>query len=110
MKLAHLSDLVRAAELGLTLLTESAYDRHRLQDAIQAAQIEESQRRAARDLTKAQRPARTVRREAIRQNLLKSNHKVRLTRSGEWHVQLAPRTSWMLFALSDSDAENKLDW
>ena len=109
MKLANLSDLLRAAELGLTL-TENAHSRELLQDAIQAAYLEERKRRTARDLARTQRPARTVRRSAIRENLLKSNHKVRLTRTGEWQVQLAPGAAWMLFALSDSDAENTLDW
>ena len=50
-----------------------------------------------------------MRREAIREQLSLQYHKVRLTRHGEWHVQTAPGSGWLLFALSDADAENLLD-
>jgi hypothetical protein len=63
----------------------------------------------ARDLNLARRPSRTVRRESIRQALSVVQHKVRLTRSGEWHVQPSPGASWLLFALLDSEAENLLN-
>jgi hypothetical protein len=34
---------------------------------------------------------------------------VRLTHTGEWHVQQSPGSAWLLFALSDNDAENLLN-
>lgn len=108
MKLLQLMRLTEVAELGLPLL-EHEHARQDARAAIEAAHLEARKRRQARDSFRASRPSRTVRREAIREALLLAYHKVRLTRNGEWHVQSAPGTAWLLFALSDSDAENLLN-
>ena len=108
MKLTELIRLAEAAELGLPQL-ELPVARELTQAAIDAAYLEAGKRRKLRDLNKESRPARTVRREAIRKQLLQTQHKVRLTRCGQWHVQQAARTGWLLFALSDSEAENLLN-
>jgi len=108
MKLLQLMRLTEVAELGLPLLDHD----HAKQDAraaIEAAHLEARKRRQARELTRATRPSRTVRREAIREELSLAYHRVRLTRNGEWHVQSAPGTAWLLFALSDGDAENLIN-
>jgi hypothetical protein len=108
MKLSHLITLAEAAELGLPLL-QQAQAGEQTEAAIEAAYMEVRSRLHARDLNLSRRPSRTVRRESIRQALSVVHHKVRLTRSGEWHVQPSPGTSWLLFALSDSEAENLLN-
>lgn len=108
MKLSLLMTLIETAEVALPhMKSESA--RHDARTAIDAAHSESRKRMQARDVNRRNRPSRTVRREAIRENLALNHHKVRLTRSGEWHVQAAPGMAWMLFALSDSDAENLLN-
>lgn len=50
-----------------------------------------------------------MRREYIRAQLSLIYHKVRLSRDGQWHVQANPGTAWMLFALSDGEAEEQLE-
>lgn len=107
MKLLLLMQLAYAAELGLTLL-DKEHQRQDTRAAIEAAHSEFRKRRRSRELYRGNRPARTVRREAIREELSLRHHKVRLTRNREWHVQTSPGTCWLLFALSDSDAENLL--
>ncbi|MBX9719947.1 MAG: hypothetical protein K2X81_01005 [Candidatus Obscuribacterales bacterium] len=108
MKLAQLIVLAQAAELGLAHL-EYKHSRLDAQAAINAAHLEASRRRQSRATYRAHRPSRTVRREAIRDELLNSYNKVRLTRDGHWHVQTSPGTAWLLFALNDNDAENSLN-
>lgn len=108
MKLLQLMRLTEVAELGLPLL-DHEHARQDARAAIEAAHLEARKRRQARELTRANRPSRTVRREAIRDELSLTYHKVRLTRNGEWHVQSAPGTAWLLFALSDGDAEDLLN-
>jgi len=107
MKLLQLMQLAQAAELGIPLLQQE-HQRQDTRAAIEAAHFEFRKRRQSRELYRGNRPARTVRREAIREELSMRHHKVRLTRTGEWHVQTSPGTSWLLFALSDNDAENLL--
>ena len=108
MKLSFLMTLVETAELALPHLENDSARQDAL-TAIDAAQFESRKRLQARAVNRRNRPPRTVRREAIREHLALNHHKVRLTRSGEWRVQAAPGTAWMLFALSDSDAENLLN-
>lgn len=105
-----ISQLIMLAEAALAALPQLKPElREETEAAIEAAYLEARKRLQSRDVWRASRPSRTVRREAIRQQLSLSYHKVRLTRTGEWHVQAAPATAWMLFALSDSDAEDLLD-
>jgi hypothetical protein len=108
MKLSLLIRLAEVAELGLPHL-EKEHAIAQCRTAIDAAYLEAGKRVRARDLQHANRPARTVRRQAIREQLSVRHHKVRLTRSGQWHVQPSPGTAWLLFALSDGDAENLLN-
>lgn len=105
MKLSHLCRLAEAAELGLPHL-ERAYARDLAQKAIEAAYLEARKRFNARDLNRANRPSQTVRRKSIRKELLGRHHRARLTRAGQWLVQEAPGSAWLLYALSDSEAEN----
>lgn len=107
MKISQLIVLAKAAEIALLHLHEQSIED--TEAAIEAAFLEVRKRLRARDLSRASRPKRTVRREAIRSELSLHYHKVRLTRKEEWLVQAAPGTSWLLFALSDNDAENLLD-
>jgi hypothetical protein len=107
MKLSLLLRLAEAAELGLPHL-EKEHAIAQCLAAIDAAYLESGKRMRARDIQHAHRPARTLRRQAIREQLSVHHHKVRLTRSGQWHVQPSPGTAWLLFALSDGDAENLL--
>lgn len=81
MKLLHLLQLVKAAELGLPYF-EHPHAKHDAQVAIDAAYVEAQRRKLSRELSRAHRPSRTVRREAIREQLLLTYHKVRLTRAG----------------------------
>lgn len=97
------NEIDRATELGLPLL-EHEHARQDARDAIEADYLE-AHKRQARELNRATRPSRTIRCEAIRNQLLLNYHKVRLRRNGEWQVQTAPSTVWLLFALSDTDAE-----
>ena len=85
MKLTELIGLAEAAELGLPYLDRDT-SRASVQAAIDAAYLEAGKRRTIRDLNKERRPARTVRHEAIRKQLLEAHYKVRLTRAGQWHV------------------------
>jgi hypothetical protein len=107
MKTSQLIILAEAAEIALPHLQEKSIEDTRA--AIKAAFLEARKRFDGRELYRVTRPSRTVRREAIREQLALHHHKVRLTRNGEWHVQTAPGTAWLLFALSDNDAENLLD-
>lgn len=107
MKTSQLIVLAEAAEIALPHLQEESIEDTKA--AIEAAFLEARKQLRVRDLYRANRPFRTVRREAIRTELSLIHHKVRLTRNGEWHVQAAPGTAWLLFALSDNDAENLLD-
>jgi len=108
MKLSLLIRLAETAELALPhLQLDSA--RHDARAAIDAAFSEYRKRLQARDVHRRNRPSRTIRRELIREQLGVNHHRVRLTRSGEWHVQTCPGTAWLLFALSDGDAENLLN-
>jgi hypothetical protein len=106
MKLPYLITLAEAAELGLPHL-QKEYAIAQCKSAIDAAYVEFNKRRRARDLRHC--PARTLRRQSIREQLLIRHHKVRLTRSGQWHVQTSPGSCWLLFALSDGEAENLLN-
>jgi hypothetical protein len=108
MKISQLITLAEAAELALPFV-EKTPAIGRTKAAIESAYLEARKRLQARDLNRARRPARTVRRESIRLALSHHHHKVRLTHTGEWHVQQSPGSSWLLFALSDSDAENLLN-
>ncbi len=105
MKISFLLALAQAAEAALPYLQGSDKD---TKAAIEAAFVEASKRLKARKLYRASRPSRTVRREYIRKQLASVHHKVRLTRTGQWHVQTAPGSAWLLFALSDGDAEELL--
>ena len=107
MKISQLMVLVKAAEIALPHM--QAELQGETEAALEAAFLEARKRLQSRDLYRASRPSRTVRRAAIRKQLSLHNHKVRLTRTGEWHVQAARGTAWLLFALSDNDAENLLD-
>lgn len=107
MKISQLMILAKAAEIALPHL--EAELRGEAEAALEAAFLEARKRLRSRDLWRANRPSRTVRREAIRQQLSLIYHKVRLTRNGEWHVQAASGSAWMLFAVSDTDAEELLD-
>lgn len=107
MKISQLVILAEAAQSALPQLKLEV--KEETEAAVEAAFLEVHKRLQSRDLWRANRPSRTVRREAIRQQLSLIYHKVRLTRTGEWHVQAASGTAWMLFALSDSDAEDLLD-
>lgn len=107
MKTSQLITLAEAAEIALPQLDERLIEDTKA--AIAAAFLEARKRFDERELYPASRPSRTVRREAIRTELSLHHHKVRLTRNGEWRVQTAPGTAWLLFALSDNDAENLLD-
>jgi hypothetical protein len=107
MKTSQLITLAEAAEIALPHLQGKSIEHTKA--AIAAAFLEARKRLDGRELYRVNRPSRTVRREAIRQDLALHHHKVRLTRNGEWHVQTAPGAAWMLFALSDNDAENLLD-
>jgi hypothetical protein len=108
MKLVHLLTLAEAAELGLPHLHRE-HATVQCKVAIDAAYLEANKRMRSRDIQRANRPARTLRRRAIRDQLLLEHHKVRLSRTGQWHVQRSPGTSWLLYALSDGDAENLLN-
>ena len=108
MKLSLLVALAEAAELGLPHIQDASVI-ERTRAAIDAAYLEARKRLQARDLSRHNRPARTVRRESIRLSLLQHHHKVRLTRAGVWHVQQSPGSAWLLFALSDSEAESLLN-
>lgn len=108
MKVSQLIRLAEAAEVALPLFQREHVTQY-TKAAIDAAYLEARKRLQARDLNRSNRPARTVRREAIRQHLSMSHHKVRLTRNGEWHVQTSPGTSWLLYALDDNDAEELLN-
>jgi hypothetical protein len=107
MKTSQLITLAEAAEIALPLLEERLSEDTKA--AIAAAFLEVRKRLDERVLYRANRPSRTVRREAIREQLALHHHRVRLTRNGEWHVQTTPGTAWLQFALSDNDAENLLD-
>jgi len=107
MKTSQLITLAEAAEIALPHLQEGSIEDTKA--AIAAAFLEARKRFNGRELYRASRPSRTVRREAIRTELSLHHHKVRLTRNGEWHVQTAPGAAWLLFALSDNDAENLID-
>lgn len=107
MKISQLIMLAEAAQIALPQLKPQL--KKETEAAVEAAFLEARKRLQSSDVYRASRPSRTVRREAIRQQLSLIYHKVRLTRNGEWHVQAASRTAWMLFALSDGDAENLLD-
>jgi len=107
MKISQLMMLAEAAQVALPhLKPELQQD---TEAAIEAAFLEARKRLRSRELGRANRPSRTVRREAIRQQLSLNYHNVRLARNGQWHVQTAAGTAWMLFALSDSAAEDLLD-
>ncbi|MCA9801758.1 MAG: hypothetical protein KC777_07210 [Cyanobacteria bacterium HKST-UBA02] len=106
MKISDLMILAKAAEIAMPHLQEKV--KVDTEAAVEAAYLEARKRLSAREAYRANRPSRTVRREAIREQLSLQYHKVRLTRNGEWHVQAAPGTCWLLFALSDGDAENLL--
>jgi chromosome segregation and condensation protein ScpB len=108
MKFSQLITLAEAAELGLSLV-EKPMAITRTKAAIGAAYLEARKRLQARDLNRGRRQARTVRRESIRLALSHEHHRVRLTHTGEWHVQQSPGSAWLLFALSDNDAENLLN-
>ena len=107
MKLSHLCKLAEAAELGLPHL-EGAYARELAEKAIKITYLEARKRFNARDLNRANRPSQTVRRKSIRKELLGRHHTARLTRAWQWLVQEAPGSGWLLYALSDSEAENLL--
>ncbi|MBZ0189071.1 MAG: hypothetical protein K8F91_22690 [Candidatus Obscuribacterales bacterium] len=107
MKMSQLMILAKATEIALPYLGPEF--KEETEAALEAAFLEIGKRLKARDLYRASRPSRTVRREAIREQLALQYNKVRLTRDGEWHVQTAPGAAWMLFALSDRDAENLLE-
>jgi len=108
MKFSQLITLAEAAELALPLV-QQAQAREQTKAAIEAAYLEARSRLQARDLNRSRRPSRTVRRESIRQALSVVHYKVRLAHSGEWHVQQSPGSAWLLFALSDNEAENLLN-
>jgi|688.fasta_scaffold157902_2 hypothetical protein len=107
MKILQLMRLADAAELGLSLLQQE-HARNDARAALDAALLEIRKRSELREISRANRPSRTIRREAIRKQLSIDHYKVRLTRHGHWHVQSSPGTAWLLFALSDADAENLL--
>lgn len=107
MKISQLMVLAKAAEIALPHLQEDV--RVETEAVLEAAFLEARKRLSGREAYRASRPARTVRREAIREQLSLQYHKVRLMRGGEWHVQTAPGTAWLLFGLSDGDAEDLLD-
>lgn len=107
MKLTQLMKLAEAAQIALPYLNQN--QKEEIEAAVEAAFLEASKRLQSRDIYRACRPSRTVRREAIRARLSLQYHKIRLTRTGEWHVQPAPGTAWLLFAVSDGDAEDLLD-
>lgn len=107
MKLNQLFDLTSAAELGADLVV-GEYQRANTRAAITAAHTEYSRRLAARKLYRQTRPAQTVTRKLIRQELLTQFHKTRLTRSGQWQVLLAAGQSWQLIACSDLEAQEFL--
>lgn len=107
MKTSQLMNLVKAAEIALPYLQEDV--RVETEAALAAAFLEVRKRLQVRESYRAQRPSSTVRRLSIREQLSLIYHKVRLTRDGQWHVQANPGTSWMLFALSDGEAEEQLE-
>ena len=107
MKISQLMTLAKAAEIAMPHLQQEV--RVETEAALAAAFLEVRKRLQARESYRLQRPSRTVRREYIREQLSLMYHKVRLTRGGQWHVQANPRMSWMLFALSDGDAEEQLE-
>lgn len=107
MKIAHLIELLKAAELGCLRIDDNAH-RKRVSDAMAAALEEVRRRSAAAKLYKKTRPAQTTTRKLIRAELRIAYHGVRLTRSGQWHVQPEHGTSWMLFARDDNEAQELL--
>lgn len=107
MKLAHLFDLILAAEIGCSDL-ENEFQRASTKAALEAAHEEYRKRRAAKETYRKTRPAQTVTRSLIREELLSHYYKVRLNRLGQWHVQPAPGMSWQLFAGSDLEAQEHL--
>lgn len=107
MKLSHLFDLIMAAEIGCEKL-DCEFQRSNTKAAIEAAHQEYSRRRAAKEDYRKTRPAQTVTRALIREELLIHYHKVRLNRLGQWHVQPGLGMSWQLFASSDFEAQEHL--
>ena len=107
MKLTHLLDLIMAAEVGCPELDDDC-QRANTRLAIEAGYEEYRRRYSAKEIYRETRPAQTVTRSLIREELLNHYHKVRLNRLGQWHVQPAPGLSWQLLAQSDSEAQEHL--
>ena len=107
MKIAHLVDLLRAAELGCSAIEDTAF-KSNVTVALATGMEELARRFAARKLYKKTRPAQTTTRKLIRQQLRLAYSGVRLTRAGQWLVQPEPGLSWQLFARDDSEAQELL--
>jgi hypothetical protein len=107
MKVDHLAELLKAAELG-AMRVHHPDQKQRLAEAMKAAMDELKRRHEARKRYRATRPAQTVTRKLIREQLRFTYDGVRLKRSGEWHVQGKPGMSWQLFARNDSEAQELL--
>ncbi len=107
MKIAHLVDLLRAAELGCSTIEDPAFKKN-VVVALSAGLEELKRRSAARKLYRQTRPAQTTTRKLIRAQLRLAYSGVRLTRSGQWLVQAEPGLSWQLFARDDSEAQELL--
>lgn len=107
MKVDHLAELLKAAELG-AMRVHHPDQKQRLSEAMNAAMDELKRRHEARKHYRATRPAQTTTRKLIREQLKIAYNGVRLKRSGEWHVQGESGMSWQLFARNDSEAQELL--
>ncbi len=107
MKIAHLIDLLRAAELGCSSIEDPAF-KNNVTVALAAGLDELKRRSAARKLYKKTRPAQITIRKLIRLQLRLAYSGVRLTRSGQWLVQSEPGLSWQLFARDDNEVQELL--
>lgn len=107
MKIAHLRQLLTAAELACIYIEDDAH-RKRVSEAIATGAEELRRRWEATKLYKKTRPAQTTTRKLIREELRLAYHGVRLKRNGHWLVQPEHRTSWQLFARDDNEAQELL--